>query len=75
MSDFQLLATQPVWKIGVDFEDQARNEGFRYIAGVDEVGRGSLAGPVVAAFSAYYSRIRPPDAPRPFSLGSQSYAV
>ncbi|MBA2334611.1 MAG: ribonuclease HII [Pyrinomonadaceae bacterium] len=49
MSDFQLLANQPVWTIGVDFEDQARNEGFRYIAGVDEVGRGCLAGPVVAA--------------------------
>ena len=35
--------------IGVVFEDQARAEGFRFIAGVDEVGRGCLAGPVVAA--------------------------
>lgn len=35
--------------IGFDFEDQARSEGYRFIAGVDEVGRGCLAGPVVAA--------------------------
>jgi ribonuclease HII len=31
------------------FEDEARAGGFRLIAGVDEVGRGALAGPVVAA--------------------------
>ncbi len=31
------------------FEDEARRAGFRRIAGVDEVGRGALAGPVVAA--------------------------
>ena len=36
-------------KIGVDFENQAFSEGFRFIAGVDEVGRGCLAGAVVAA--------------------------
>jgi ribonuclease HII len=35
--------------IGLVFEDQARAVGFRFIAGVDEVGRGCLAGPVVAA--------------------------
>lgn len=35
--------------IGLVFEDQARSEGYRTIAGVDEVGRGCLAGPVVAA--------------------------
>lgn len=35
--------------IGLDFEHQAHAEGFRFIAGVDEVGRGCLAGPVVAA--------------------------
>lgn len=35
--------------IGVVFEDLARDEGFRLIAGVDEVGRGCIAGPVVAA--------------------------
>ncbi|HNU06572.1 MAG TPA: ribonuclease HII [Pyrinomonadaceae bacterium] len=34
--------------IGTLFEDQARSEGYRFIAGVDEVGRGCLAGPVVA---------------------------
>ncbi len=31
------------------FEDQARRRGFATIAGIDEVGRGPLAGPVVAA--------------------------
>ncbi len=31
------------------YEDEAREEGFRTIAGVDEAGRGPLAGPVVAA--------------------------
>ena len=31
------------------FEENARAEGFTRIAGVDEVGRGPLAGPVVAA--------------------------
>ncbi len=35
--------------IGLDFENQALAEGFRFIAGVDEVGRGCLAGAVVAA--------------------------
>ncbi|NOT46719.1 MAG: ribonuclease HII [Acidobacteria bacterium] len=49
MSEFQLQAAKQVWTIGFDFEDQARSEGFGFIAGVDEVGRGCLAGPVVAA--------------------------
>jgi ribonuclease HII len=31
------------------FEKSARNSGFRFIAGIDEAGRGPLAGPVVAA--------------------------
>ncbi|HSK71896.1 MAG TPA: ribonuclease HII [Pyrinomonadaceae bacterium] len=35
--------------IGLDFERQAESEGFRFIAGIDEVGRGCLAGAVVAA--------------------------
>src|SRR5437764_11939177 len=38
-----------VSSICTDFEDQARAGGFRFIAGVDDVGRGALAGPVVAA--------------------------
>lgn len=32
-----------------EFEAQARNNGFKYICGVDEAGRGPLAGPVCAA--------------------------
>jgi ribonuclease HII len=31
------------------FEEEARQSGFSFIAGVDEAGRGPLAGPVVAA--------------------------
>lgn len=31
------------------FENEAHQEGYRLIAGIDEVGRGPLAGPVVAA--------------------------
>ncbi|MFN2482248.1 MAG: ribonuclease HII [Pyrinomonadaceae bacterium] len=36
-------------KVGTAFEEAVRAEGYRLIAGLDEVGRGSLAGPVVAA--------------------------
>lgn len=32
-----------------EFEDRLHSEGVKYIAGVDEVGRGPLAGPVVTA--------------------------
>ncbi len=35
--------------IGTMFEDEARAGGFGFVAGLDEVGRGALAGPVVAA--------------------------
>ena len=35
--------------IGLDFERQAFDAGYRFIAGLDEVGRGCIAGPVVAA--------------------------
>jgi ribonuclease HII len=38
-----------IFRIGLDFENQATADGYRYIAGVDEVGRGCLAGAVVAA--------------------------
>ena len=34
--------------IGLDFERQAIAEGYKFVAGVDEVGRGCLAGAVVA---------------------------
>lgn len=33
----------------MSFERKARSQGYKYIAGVDEAGRGPLAGPVVAA--------------------------
>ncbi len=36
-------------KVGIEFENQAIADGYRFIAGVDEVGRGCLAGAVVAA--------------------------
>lgn len=36
-------------QICLDFERESRNGGFRFVAGVDEVGRGCLAGAVVAA--------------------------
>jgi ribonuclease HII len=36
-------------RIGLDFENQSIAEGYHFIAGVDEVGRGCLAGAVVAA--------------------------
>jgi ribonuclease HII len=49
VSGFKLQADRPTWTIGFDFEEQARSEGFLLVAGVDEVGRGCLAGPVVAA--------------------------
>jgi ribonuclease HII len=36
-------------KVGTLFEEEARRGGHQLIAGLDEVGRGALAGPVVAA--------------------------
>ena len=49
MTAFHLQAAPFEFKIGFDFEHVAIAEGFAFIAGVDEVGRGCLAGPVVAA--------------------------
>ncbi|HSI87424.1 MAG TPA: ribonuclease HII [Pyrinomonadaceae bacterium] len=49
MKEFQLQAEAHQWVIGFDFEDEARSRGFLNIAVLDEVGRGCLAGPVVAA--------------------------
>ena len=63
MNGFKLQADRFEWTIGFDFEDQARSEGYRFIAGVDEVGRGCLAGPVVAA-----ACILDPEKPVPVGL-------
>ncbi len=35
--------------IGLYFEEEARRAGYSFVAGLDEVGRGCIAGPVVAA--------------------------
>ena len=44
-----LFSDLKITSCGLVFEEQARSEGFHFIAGVDEVGRGCLAGPVIAA--------------------------
>ncbi|HEY6009067.1 MAG TPA: ribonuclease HII, partial [Geobacteraceae bacterium] len=44
----------------LEFEELARRRGYRTVAGVDEAGRGALAGPVVAA-----AVILPPGIPLP----------
>ncbi len=49
--------------IGLVFERNAHSEGYTLVAGVDEVGRGCLAGPVVAA-----ACILDPDKPLPPGL-------
>jgi ribonuclease HII len=49
--------------VGTAFEDEARACGYKLIAGLDEVGRGALAGPVVAA-----AVILDPAAPLPEGL-------
>lgn len=40
--------TKRLLKLNV-FEDEARQQGYQLVAGIDEAGRGPLAGPVVAA--------------------------
>lgn len=50
-------------RIGTLFEEEARGRGFRLVAGLDEVGRGALAGPVVAA-----AVVLDPTAPLPEGL-------
>ncbi len=47
MSNLDLFNDQTVSTLY--FEDMAKKRGFRAIAGIDEAGRGPLAGPVVAA--------------------------
>ncbi len=55
LENFKLIPPVPkssrlqVSKVGLEFEKQALGEGYKFIAGVDEVGRGCLAGCVVAA--------------------------
>lgn len=44
-----LFADLKVTRLGRVFEKQAHAAGYKFVAGVDEVGRGCLAGPVVAA--------------------------
>jgi ribonuclease HII len=47
MEELSLFPSQAVTTL--HFEQQARHRGFRFVAGIDEAGRGPLAGPVVAA--------------------------
>ena len=47
MKTLSLFESPPVSPL--EFEEQARQRGFRSVAGIDEAGRGPLAGPVVAA--------------------------
>jgi len=42
---YALLMERDLW----DYEIKARDQGYRLVVGVDEAGRGPLAGPVVAA--------------------------
>ena len=44
-----LFADLKVKSLGRVYEKQALSAGYKFVAGVDEVGRGCLAGPVVAA--------------------------
>ncbi|HEV7700704.1 MAG TPA: ribonuclease HII [Pyrinomonadaceae bacterium] len=44
-----LFADLEISGIGLFFEEEARNAGYLFVAGLDEVGRGCIAGPVVAA--------------------------
>jgi ribonuclease HII len=47
MKQSELFADSPIDTLV--FEQRARSRGYRLIAGIDEAGRGALAGPVVAA--------------------------
>ena len=49
MANAKKIAGPEEWVCGWEFERKARAEGSLRIAGVDEVGRGPLFGPVVAA--------------------------
>ncbi|PYS99421.1 MAG: ribonuclease HII [Acidobacteria bacterium] len=43
-----LFGDMEITECGLVFEEQAWQSGFKFVAGLDEVGRGCLAGPVVA---------------------------
>jgi len=43
-----LFGDMEITECGLVFEEQAWESGFKFVAGLDEVGRGCLAGPVVA---------------------------
>jgi ribonuclease HII len=45
----RVAAKSPRWKCQASLEQELRARGYRFIAGADEVGRGSLFGAVVAA--------------------------
>lgn len=57
------MAEDPTWR----FELEAESRGYRWTAGLDEVGRGCLAGPVVAA-AVILDRDRPVDGIRDSKL-------
>lgn len=42
-------ALEEKFQLMMQYENKARQAGYKYIAGIDEVGRGPLAGPVVTA--------------------------
>jgi ribonuclease HII len=44
-----MAQSKRAFECGTTFEDEANRLGYKAIAGLDEVGRGALAGPVVAA--------------------------
>jgi len=47
-SRVSLFSDLEITECGLFFEEQAWSDGFKLVAGIDEVGRGCLAGPVVA---------------------------
>lgn len=47
-SRVSLFLDPEITECGLVFEEQAWSSGFKFVAGIDEVGRGCLAGPVVA---------------------------
>ena len=54
-------------------ENSLYEKGYSYIAGVDEAGRGPLAGPIVAAAVIFY-KTPPPDIPEGFVKDSKKIA-